>query len=160
MLTIRPLDLKSANAYVIANHRHNGKVTVHRFSLGAYDGDRLCGVAICGNPVARKLNDGNTIEVHRCCTDGTKNACSILYSRCARVAREMGYSKIITYTLDEESGVSLRASGWEVDATRVGGKSWNVPSRPRIVTEMTLFGEYVNKIPTGLKTRWCKTFTQ
>lgn len=77
MLTIRPIDLKAANAYVIANHRHNGKVLVHRFSLSVYDGDRLCGVAIVGNPTARKLDDGETVEVKRVCTDGTHNACSI-----------------------------------------------------------------------------------
>lgn len=161
MLTIKPLDLKTANAYVVANHRHNGKVTIHRFSLGVYDGSRLCGVAICGNPVARKLDDGNTIEVQRVCTDGTKNACSILYSRCARVAKEMGYSKIITYTLDSESGISLKASGWNVDATNVGSKTgWNVPSRPRTIIQEDLFGEFTKKIPIGTKIRWCKTFTQ
>lgn len=111
MLTIRPIDLKAANAYVMANHRHNGKVLVHRFSLSVYDGDRLCGVAIVGNPTARKLDDGETVEVKRVCTDGTHNACSILYGRCARVAKEMGYKRIITYTLEEEGGASLRGSG-------------------------------------------------
>lgn len=104
MLTIRPIDLKAANAYVMANHRHNGKVLVHRFSLSVYEGDRLCGVAIVGNPTARKLDDGVTVEVKRVCTDGTYNACSILYGRCARVAKDMGYKKIITYTLSEEGG--------------------------------------------------------
>ena len=39
-------------------------------------GDRLCGVAICGRPVARYLDDGLTLEILRCCTDGTYNACS------------------------------------------------------------------------------------
>lgn len=121
MLTIRPMDLKAANAYVLEHHRHNGKVLVHRFSIGCYDGDRLCGVAICGNPSARKLCDGLTIEVHRCCTDGTHNACSILYGRAARIAKEMGYRKIITYILQSEIGTSLRASGWQIEAENVGG---------------------------------------
>lgn len=121
MLTIKPLDLKAANAYVLAHHRHNGKVLVHRFSIGVYDDDRLCGVAIVGNPVARKLCDGLTVEVHRCCTDGTRNACSILYGRCARIAREMGFKKIITYILESESGVTMRAAGWLIDAENVGG---------------------------------------
>ena len=121
MLTIKPLDLKAANAYVMAHHRHNGKVLVHRFSIGVYDGDKLCGVAIVGNPVARKLCDDLTVEVHRCCTDGTRNACSILYGRCARIAREMGFKKIITYILESESGVTMRAAGWLIDAENVGG---------------------------------------
>ena len=152
------MDLKSANAYVMEHHRHNGKVLIHRFSIGCYDGDRLCGVAICGNPVARKLDDGCTIEVHRCCTDGTKNACSLLYSRCARIAKEMGFAKIITYTLKSESGVTMRACGWEVDADDIGGVSWNMPSRPREEITYTLFGEEIKHYPSEKKTRWKKNF--
>ena len=156
MLTIRPLDLKKANEYVIANHRHNGKVLIHRFSIGCYDGDKLCGVAICGNPSARKLDDGKTIEVHRVYTDGTHNACSILYGRCARIAKEMGYARIITYITKEEPGTSLKASGWTLDADDVGGgkNGWNVPSRPRVVTQMTLFGEVTATYPIGRKKRY------
>ena len=157
MLKVKPIDLKSANQFVLANHRHNGKVLVHRFSIACYDGDRLCGVAICGNPSARMLDDGETIEVKRCCTDGTKNACSILYGRCARIAKEMGWTRIITYLLETESGVSLRASGWEIEAENVGGKNWNMPSRPRVVREMTLFGEETCSYPIDVKkTRWSK----
>ena len=157
MLTIRPIDLKTANRYVMDNHRHNGKVLVHRFSIACYDGDRLCGVAIVANPSARKLDDGKTVEVKRVCTDGTRNACSILYGRCARIAKEMGWEKIITYTLESEGGASLRASGWSVDAENVGGKDWNMPSRPRMVTEVTLFGEITANYPIGVKkTRWVK----
>lgn len=159
MLTIKPIDLKSANQFVLANHRHNGKVLVHRFSIAVYDNDRLCGVAICGNPSARKLDDGETIEVKRVCTDGTYNACSILYGRCARIAKEMGWKKIITYLLETENGASLRASGWKIDAEGVGGASWNVPSRPRVVKEINLFGEVTASYPIGVKkTRWCKEF--
>lgn len=156
-LTIKPLSLADANAYVCSNHRHNGKVTIHRFSIGVYDGDRLCGVAICGNPSARKLDNGETIEVHRVCTDGTRNACSILYGRCARIARELGYKKIITYVLESEPGTSLRASGWILEASNVGGgkKGWNVPSRPRELISYTLFGE-VRHYPTEKKKRFIK----
>ena len=71
MMTIKPLDLKTANAFVTANHRHNGKVLIHRFSIGCYDGDgKLCGVAICTNPLARKLDDGDTIEVQKYPVEG------------------------------------------------------------------------------------------
>ena len=162
MLTIKPLDLKAANAYVLANHRHNGKILVHRFSIGCYDGDRLCGVAICGNPSARKLDDGTTIEAKRVCTDGTKNACSILYGRCARIAKEMGFHKIITYILQSETGTSLRASGWEIEAENVGGgeNGWNVPSRPREVVSTNLFGEVVQHYPLEKKTRYAKVLNR
>ena len=60
------------------------------------------GVAICGRPVARRLDDGYTLEVNRLCTDGTPNACSILYAAAYRAARAMGYNKVITYILDTE----------------------------------------------------------
>ncbi len=162
MLTIRPIDLKSANDFVLKNHRHNGKVLVHRFSIACYDGERLCGVAICGNPSSRCLDDGKTIELKRCCTDGTKNACSILYGRAARIAKDMGWEKIITYILDSEMGVSLKASGWQLEAENVGGckKGWDTPSRPRVVKEMTLFGEIKASYPLEKKKRYCKQLTR
>jgi hypothetical protein len=39
----------------------------------------IVGVAIVGMPVARMLADGWTVEVTRLCTDGSRNACSMLY---------------------------------------------------------------------------------
>jgi hypothetical protein len=158
MLTIKPLDLKTANTYVIANHRHNKKVLVHRFSIGVFDGDKLCGVAIVGNPVARKLCDGLTVEVHRCCTDGTFNACSILYGRCARIAKEMGFKKIITYILQSEPGTTMKAVGWYVDEANAGGgeNGWNVPSRPRNFRQKNLFGEVIENYPIEKKVRYAK----
>ena len=157
MLRIVPIDLKTANQFVLAHHRHNGKVLIHRFSIGVLDGDKMVGVAIVANPSARRLDDGKTIEVKRVCTDGTHNACSILYGRCARIAKEMGWERIITYTLESETGASLRASGWNVDAEKVGGKSWDVPSRPRVVHQETLFGTIEASYPIGVpKTRWIK----
>ena len=114
------------------------------------------GVAIVGHPIARRLDDGLTVEVLRVCTDGTHNACSILYGACARIAREMGYKRIVTYTLESEPGTSLKASGW----TRIGeagGGDWNVPSRPREVMQVTLLGEE-RKYPNEKKVRWEKRF--
>lgn len=119
-LQIRPITLREANAYVGQHHRHNLPVNGHKWSLACYDGDRLCGVAIAGQQVARKLDDGLTIEIRRVCTDGTYNACSILYGACARVAKEMGYRRAVTYTLISEPGTSLKASGW-VNCGEAGG---------------------------------------
>lgn len=157
MLTIRPLDLKTANLFVCANHRHNGKVLIHRFSIGVYDEETLCGVAIVGNPSARRLDDGATVEVYRVCTDGTRNACSMLYGRCARIAKEMGYRKIITYILESELGISLKASGWICECENAGSKKgWNVPSRPREVVSVNIFGEVETHYPLEMKKRYCK----
>ena len=119
-LEIRPITLRDANAYVAQHHRHNLPTNGHKWSLAVYDGDRLCGVAIAGQPIARKLDDGLTIEIRRVCTDGTYNACSKLYGACARVAREMGYKRIVTYTLQSEPGTSLMASGYNRDGDAGG----------------------------------------
>lgn len=158
MLEIRPITLRAANAYVAQHHRHNIPTNGHKWSLACYDGDRLCGVAIAGQPVARRLDDGMTIEVRRVCTDGTHNACSALYGACARVAKEMGYARILTYTLVTEPGTSLKASGWK-DCGECGGGSWDVPSRPREIAQTTLFGEE-QKYPTCKKRRWEKRFKE
>ena len=155
-LQIRPITLREANAYVGQHHRHNLPVNGHKWSLACYDGDRLCGVAIAGQPVARKLDDGLTIEIRRVCTDGTYNACSILYGACARVAKEMGYRRAVTYTLVSEPGTSLKASGW-VNRGEAGGVSWNMPSRPREEYQETLFG-VERKYPEEKKIRWEKVF--
>ena len=152
MLTIRPITLREANAYVAQHHRHNQPTNGHKWSVACYDGDRLCGVAIAGQPIARKLDDGLTVEIRRVCTDGTHNACSILYGACARVAKAMGYKRVITYTLQSESGASLRASGFK-DCGPAGGVSWNMPSRPREIVQETLFGTE-RKYPEEMKRRW------
>ena len=112
MLTLTPVSLAEANAFVAQHHRHHKPVTGHKFSIGCTADGRLVGVAIVGRPVSRYLDNGLTLEVNRLCTDGTKNACSMLYAAAWRAARAMGYEKIITYTLDTESGASLRAAGW------------------------------------------------
>lgn len=145
MLTIRPIHIKAANEYVAAHHRHNIPTVGGKFAVSCYDGDRLCGVAICGRPVSRCLDDGLTLEIYRNCTDGTRNACSKLYGACVRVAASMGYHKIITYTLESEPGASLLASGFTCDGP-AGGIGWT-GSRRR--------DYYI--APQERKNRWCKT---
>ena len=90
------------------------------------------GVAIIGRPVARLLDDGRTAEVLRVATDGTGNACSMLYGAAHRAARALGYSRIFTYTRQDEPGASLRASNWILDDPAIRARSWNMPGRKRI----------------------------
>lgn len=118
MIEVKPTTLKQANAYVEAVHRHHGRVVGHKWSLAAFKDGRLCGVAIVGRPTGRRLDDGNTLEVTRLCTDGTRNACSALYAACARRAKREGYGKIITFTLQSEPGTSLKAAGWTLEAEK------------------------------------------
>ncbi len=142
-LNIKPISLKDANDFVTNIHRHHTKVQGHKFSIAAYNSEKLVGVCIVGRPVSRYLDDGKTLEVTRLCTDGTRNACSILYGRAARIAKDMGYKKIITYILQSESGVSLKASGWVVDLEKAGGGRLECAKQ----TAKTYFAAVKTKVP-------------
>jgi hypothetical protein len=130
-MKFQPISLKTANEFVLFNHRHNKPVAGHKFSIGLFDDEnKLVGVAICGRPVARMLDDGLTLEVLRVCTDGTRNANSMLYARVKRIAQLMGYKKVLTYTLKEESGASLKAVGAQKNGT-IKGREWSREKRKR-----------------------------
>lgn len=113
-LFVRPINLKEANEFVESFHRHNKRVVSHRFSIAAiYDG-LIVGVAIVGRPIARMLDDGLTAEVTRVCTSemAPKGCVSKLYAHCWKAWKAMGGLRMITYTLQTESGASLRGAGW------------------------------------------------
>lgn len=139
-LCIVPISLEEANAFVALYHRHHKPVIGHKFSIAVAEEETVRGVAIIGRPVARGNDDGWALEVNRCCTDGARNACSMLYGAAWRAAKELGYRKLITYTLPEEGGASLRAAGWTLIGER-GGGNWNTPARPRIDTDAALRGQ-------------------
>jgi hypothetical protein len=141
-LCIVPCDLGEANEFVRQHHRHHNPVPGAKFCVAVASGDEIVGVAIVGRPISRHLDNGWTLEVNRTCTDGTKNANSILYGACRRVAFALGFRKLITYTLPEEGGTSLRAAGW-MCLGEAGGGSWSCVSRPR-----------VDKHPLQVKLRW------
>lgn len=144
MLCLKPITLKEANAFVELHHRHHGSVVGHKFSIGVTDGEKLVGVVIAGRPVSRYLDDGYTLEINRLCTDGAPNACSLLYAAAWRAARAMGYRRAITYILESESGVSLRAAGWQCKG-RAGGLRWTGTRKPA-----------KDKYPAELKLRYEK----
>jgi hypothetical protein len=137
---ITPINLDEANAFVALHHRHHAPVPGAKFCIAVSEGDAVVGVAIVGRPVARMSDNGMTLEVNRCCTDGSKNACSMLYGAAWRACKALGYDRLITYTLPEEGGASLRASNWREIGLR-GGGNWNVSSRPRVDTALHLRGQ-------------------
>ena len=142
-LLIVPIDFAEANAFVEKFHRHHKPVVGCKFCVAvATDGGEIVGVAIVGRPVARMLDTGWTLEVNRLCTDGTRNACSMLYSAAWRAARALGYKRLITYTLPVEGGASLRAANWK-EIGAAGGGNWDRVSRPRIDTAALLRGQKV-----------------
>lgn len=146
-MNLVPLTLREANRFVERVHRHHGPTAGGKFAIGAAENGVIVGVAIVGRPVARHLDDGWTVEINRVATDGTRNACSMLYAAAWRAARAMGYKRAVTYTLESESGASLRGAGWKVVA-EIEGRSWDAPGRPR-----------VDKSPAQLeaKLRWEQT---
>ena len=113
-MKIKPYTLRAANEYVRKYHRHSKVVVGCKFCIAAVDEkDQVIGVAIVGRPVARYLDDGYTGEIVRTCTEGVKTVKSFLYGACARIWKEMGGTKILTYTLETESGISLKAAGYK-----------------------------------------------
>tara|TARA_Y100000310_G_scaffold100468_1_gene98332 strand:- start:3913 stop:4347 length:435 start_codon:yes stop_codon:yes gene_type:complete len=141
-VTIQPVTFREACAFVERFRRHHKPPQGHKFSIAVNDGEAVVGVVMVGRPVSRHRDDGWTAEVTRCCTDGTPNACSKLYAAAWRTARAMGYKRLITYTLPEESGGSLAGAGWKLIGTVKGG-AWTRESRPRFDTH-----------PTGQKLLW------
>lgn len=146
MLEITPITLRRANEFVTQHHRHHRASKGHKFSIGVCEDGKLVGVCICGRPVSRYLDDGRTLEVNRLCTDGTKDACSKLYGAACRIAKDMGYMRVVTYILESEPGTSLKAAGFTCEG-RAGGLEWNGRSKPKDSEQY----------PHEMKTRWVKT---
>lgn len=144
-MDIRPVTFRQASDYINQYHRHHRATVGCKFCIGLYENEKLIGCAVCGRPVSRYLDDGLTCEINRVCTDGTRNACSMLYGACCRTAKAMGYRQIITYTLESESGTSLKASNF-LDDGIAGGEIWT-GNRKRN-----------NGVPQEKKRRWRRVF--
>ena len=146
-MRVAPVTLAAANEFVGRLHRHNKPVVGHRFSVGVeakiQEEWKLVGVAIIGRPVAPRLDNGRAAEITRVCTDGTRNASSMLYGAARRACRALGYAPVYTYTLPEEGGASLRAAGFILDKEDAGGPAaqWhNRPGRTAAPVGDDLFG--------------------
>ena len=129
-LELCPVTFAEAKAFVLAHHRHHKAPVGWKFGVGIAAEGELVGVAMAGRPVARNADDGFTIEVTRTCTNGAKNANSMLYGAIRRAGKALGYRTAITYTLEDEPGTSLRAAGWKASHLTAGG-TWSRPSRSR-----------------------------
>ncbi len=136
---IVPVDQDRAKAFVSLHHRHCEAPVGWRFGAAVRNGpswldEDLLGVIMVGRPVARMIDKSTVVEVNRLCLrdagDLAWNAASQLYGWAARQAVKRGFKKIITYTRADESGTSLKAAGWVIEA-RVKGRHWDTRSRPR-----------------------------
>lgn len=150
-LRVVPLTLERANSLVRQWHRHSPPVLGHRFSIGAEINGALVGACIVGRPNARMTDQDTVAQVLRLVTDGTPNACSLLYAAAARAARAMGFDSIITFTLEREPGTSLRAAGWDRDGETDGG-NWREEFRKLATTMLPRPSRH----DEGPKVRWIK----
>ena len=129
--TFIPMELREANEFILKYHRHNKEVLVHKFSIGLLKDGKLIGVGIVGRPISRMLDVKGTLEIRRVCIiEGNPNANSIMYSRIKKIALLLGYTKVLTYTLQSESQSSLKAVKAQIVA-ETKPESWNRKNRPR-----------------------------
>lgn len=151
-IRIAPITQAEAKRFIARNHRHNDPSLCAVFVVGLKCSDELVGVAMCGLPKARRLMDGETLEVTRTCTDGSYNSNSMLYGACSRVAKSLGYKRLVTYTLETESGASLKASGWTMDETLRNHNPDGWKTNGKGIRD--LFGNL--RMPDEPKVRWWK----
>jgi hypothetical protein len=132
-MIVVPLTLREANEFVLLHHRHNKPTRGCKFCIGAEEDGKLIGVSIVGRPLARPLDDGFTAEVLRLCTnpDSPKNTCSFLYGRSWRIWQQMGGTRMVTYTLQSESGSSLKGAGWKIVGNLKPRTGWSSSTRTR-----------------------------
>lgn len=143
-LSVSPISLNAARSWIMCCHRHLRRpITGWLFGVEILRHGQRIGVACAGRPAARMLQDGVTCEITRVAViEGERDACSFAYGALRRAARELGYRRVVTYTLAEEPGTSLRAAGF-VDCGIAGGGQADRPSRRRKPVEQS-----------GPKRRW------
>ena len=141
-LELQPITYKEACEFIKEFHSHHLPPQGWKFGIAVNDGEKVVGVVTIGRPVARGLDDSWTAEVTRCCTNGTKHVASKMYAAAWRACRAMGYKRLVTYTLEEERGTSLKAAGYK-ELYKTKGGSWDCKSRPRF-----------DKHPTDKKKLW------
>lgn len=132
-IAVVPVTVPVANRYIVSLHRHHAPLPggFAWFCIAAVAAGYCRGVAICGRPTNRNNDNGQTVELLRLASDGTPNVASALLGACARTAKAMGAARIITYTLEPESGSSLRGAGWarEADGIRTFWQTGHTRSR-------------------------------
>jgi hypothetical protein len=147
-----PVTLDEAKQFVAKHHRHNDAPLSWKFGVGLSANNKLIGVAMAGRPEGRGIDKFQNIEITRVCVIEKKNANSKLYGNILRACKSLGYRVAYSYTLAEESGASLRAVGFEVDAELPPRPTWDTPARRR--QQVDMFGN--ERRPSGPKIRWKK----
>lgn len=158
-LDASPITQLEAKLFIGLKHRHLKRVTGGIVSVSIRRGGELVGAAMFGRPVASKTQNsipGIAEVVRAAVIPGVRGGNSKLYKMCATIAREQGYWAIQTFTIESESGVSLRAAGFILDrpASEDEEKKPNQHGKYRIGRTLNLFGE--PEIHKERKNRWVR----
>ncbi|MGV0830714.1 XF1762 family protein [Empedobacter brevis] len=135
ILQTKPITIKEANLFISKHHRHHRPTTKNcgKWAISVINklNEQIVGVAICANPVSATYMDGYTLEITRLCVseEAPLGTASFLLSNCAKIWQTMGGKKIITYTLDYESGASLKGAGWDRVAEVKPHNNWKNKSK-------------------------------
>lgn len=139
-----PITGRAARAWIERTHRHLPKLQGALFAVAVSLDGEVVGVATAGNPPRVWQGTGRFV-ITRCAAlsdlpgvgfnpdtgqPWPAPVCTMLYAALCRAGRALGYREAWTYTLSEEHGTSLRASGFE-QAGETGGGEHDRPSRPR-----------------------------
>ncbi len=108
-MELQPIKYKEACDFIREQNSQYVPSQGWKFGVAVSDGGKIVGVITVGTPVAQYKDDGLTLEVTHCCTDGTNGASSRLYASALRATIAMGYKQLITYTTISESGEAEEA---------------------------------------------------
>lgn len=149
-----PIKFSEAEEFISRYHSHNEPPQGWKFGCSVANTaiNQIVGVTTIGRPVARHYDDGKTLEITRNCIRDdlsrkyVKNASSKLYAAAWRATKNLGYEKLITYTIkNKEQATPLKATGFEILEEKCGGGNWSSKSRKR---------NYEG--PKGTKSSWIK----
>ncbi|NMJ92706.1 hypothetical protein GLT81_00420 [Nanohaloarchaea archaeon] len=153
-LIVVPIKFSEAEEFISRYHSHNDPPQGWKFGCSVANTaiNQIIGVTTVGRPVARHYDNGKTLEITRNCVRDdlpkkyTKNASSKLYATAWKAAKNLGYEKLITYTIkDKEQATPLKATGFKILEEDCGGGTWNSECRSRNYTG-----------PKDTKTSWIK----
>ncbi len=103
-MELQPITYDDACDFV--RKQHCGQIPPQgwKFGIAVNNGEKVVGVITVGRPAAHYKDDGLTLEVTLCCTDGTREASQRLYTAAWQATKSLGYKNLITYTQISESG--------------------------------------------------------
>jgi hypothetical protein len=142
VIEVRPVPWRYARRVCEAHH-YLGAPQGHRFSLGVYDGHELLGVMIWGRPVARNLDDGETLEMTRMCLMVQRpNLASQSLGKAVKWIRTNRPERhLISYSDDGHRGTIYAAANWKP-------------------TPIAKSGKWRSGIPARANTRWEREITR